>query len=46
MVGVDAYYKLARDLLDDGQFGAALVLDAFNYEKAINNQGQPCVGQL
>ena len=35
-VGVDAYYKLARDLLDDGQFGAALVLDAFNYEKAIN----------
>lgn len=35
-VGVDAYYKLARDLLDDGQFGAALVLDAFNYEKAVN----------
>jgi len=36
VVGVDAYYKLAHDLLDDGQFGAALVLDAFNYEKAIN----------
>lgn len=35
-VGVDAYYKLAHDLLDDGQFGAALVLDAFNYEKAVN----------
>jgi outer membrane receptor protein involved in Fe transport len=35
-VGVDAYYKIARDLLDDGQFGAALVLDAFNYEKGIN----------
>ena len=35
-VGVDAYYKLAHDLLDDGQFGAALVLDAFNYEKATN----------
>lgn len=35
-VGVDAYYKIARDLLDDGQFGAALVLDAFNYEKAVN----------
>jgi len=35
-VGVDAYYKIAHDLLDDGQFGAALVLDAFNYEKAIN----------
>lgn len=36
VVGVDAYYKIARDLLDDGQFGAALVLDAFNYENAIN----------
>lgn len=35
-VGVDAYYKLAHDLLDDGQFGAALVLNAFNYEKAVN----------
>jgi outer membrane receptor protein involved in Fe transport len=35
-VGVDAYYKIARDLLDDGQFGAALVLDGFNYAKAYN----------
>ena len=35
-VGVDAYYKIARDLLDDGQFGAALVLDGFNYAKAFN----------
>jgi len=35
-VGVDGYYKLARDLLDDGQFGAALVLDGFNYAKAYN----------
>src|SRR5262249_10474219 len=35
-VGVDVYYKIARDLLDDGQFGAALVLDDFNYEKATN----------
>jgi outer membrane receptor protein involved in Fe transport len=34
--GVDGYYKLARDLLDDGQFGAALVLDGFNYAKAHN----------
>ena len=34
--GVDAYYKIAKDLLDDGQFGQALVLDAFNYEKGIN----------
>jgi outer membrane receptor protein involved in Fe transport len=35
-VGVDAYYKEARDLLDDGQFGAAYVLNGFNYEKGIN----------
>jgi len=35
-VGVDGYYKIARDLLDDGTFGPGLVLDAFNYEKAYN----------
>jgi len=35
-VGVDAYYKIARDLLDDGQFGAAYVLTAFNYDRAEN----------
>jgi opacity protein-like surface antigen/outer membrane receptor protein involved in Fe transport len=35
-VGVDAYLKTARDLIDDGQFGAALVLDGFNYDRAIN----------
>ena len=33
-VGVDGYYKIAKDLLDDGTFGPGLVLDAFNYEKA------------
>jgi outer membrane receptor protein involved in Fe transport len=35
-VGIDAYYKSARDLLDDGQFGAAYVLTAFNYDRAEN----------
>src|SRR5262249_5913961 len=35
-VGVDTYYKLARDLLDDGQFGQAYVLTGFNYDKAFN----------
>jgi outer membrane receptor protein involved in Fe transport len=35
-VGLDAYYKKAKDLLDDGQFGAAYVLTAFNYESAEN----------
>jgi len=35
-VGIDAYYKTARDLLDDGQFGQAYVLTAFNYAKGEN----------
>ena len=35
-VGVDGYYKIATDLLDDGQFGAAYVLSGFNYEKGEN----------
>jgi outer membrane receptor protein involved in Fe transport len=35
-VGIDAYYKAAKDLLDDGQFGAALILNGFNYETAQN----------
>ncbi len=35
-LGIDAYYKIARDLLDDGQFGQAYVLTAFNYEKGEN----------
>jgi outer membrane receptor protein involved in Fe transport len=34
--GIDAYYKIAKDLLDDGNFGQALVLTAFNYAKGIN----------
>ena len=35
-VGVDGYYKIARDLLDDGQFGQAYVLEGFNYESGKN----------
>jgi outer membrane receptor protein involved in Fe transport len=35
-LGLDAYYKLARDAIDDGQFGQALILTAFNYARAIN----------
>jgi outer membrane receptor protein involved in Fe transport len=35
-VGIDGYYKIARDLLDDGQFGAAYVLSGFNYDRATN----------
>jgi outer membrane receptor protein involved in Fe transport len=35
-VGIDGYYKIARDVLDDGQFGAAYVLNGFNYERGEN----------
>jgi outer membrane receptor protein involved in Fe transport len=35
-VGVDGYYKRAKDLIDDGQFGQAYMLTAFNYAKAEN----------
>ena len=35
-VGLDAYYKIARDQIDVGQFGQALVLNEFNYEKGEN----------
>jgi outer membrane receptor protein involved in Fe transport len=35
-LGVDAYYKIATDLLDNGQFGQALVLSAFNYARGYN----------
>ncbi len=31
-IGVDAYYKQAKNQLDDGQFGAAVILQPFNYE--------------
>jgi hypothetical protein len=34
-LGVDAYYKIATDLIDNGLFGQALVLSAFNYAKGL-----------
>ena len=34
--GIAAYYKIATDLLDDGQFGQAYTLTAFNYAKGEN----------
>ena len=35
-MGLDAYYKMARDMLDDGQFGAAVVLTQFNYARGYS----------
>lgn len=32
-VGVDGYYKRARNQLDDGLFGQTLILSSFNYDK-------------
>jgi len=32
-LGLDAYYKRKKNLLDEGQFGAAVVLSPFNYAK-------------
>jgi outer membrane receptor protein involved in Fe transport len=31
--GIDAYYKIASDLLDEGQFGAPIFFTPFNYQK-------------
>jgi hypothetical protein len=31
--GLDGYYKEATNLIDDGQFGAAPILSAFNYRR-------------
>lgn len=40
-VGLDGYYKQATNLIDDGQFGTAPILSAFNYAK-----GQICGVEL
>ena len=32
-IGLDTYYKLKKNLLDEGQFGSALVLSPYNYAK-------------
>ena len=30
-IGLDGFYKHARNILDEGQFGSALILSSFNY---------------
>lgn len=32
-LGVDAYYKKIKHMLDEGQFGAPIILTPFNYDK-------------
>jgi outer membrane receptor protein involved in Fe transport len=31
-LGIDSYYKLSKDLIDEGQFGAPIILTPFNYK--------------
>jgi len=33
-LGIDGYYRKVRNLLDEGQFGQALVFTPFNYDRA------------
>jgi outer membrane receptor protein involved in Fe transport len=39
-VGVDGFYKSSHSLLDEGQFGAALVQSSFNYERGRQYGGE------
>ena len=32
-LAIDSYYKLKRNLLDDGQFGSGIIQSPYNYEK-------------
>ena len=36
VVGADTYYKIARDQIDDGQFGQAVVLTQFNFARGYS----------
>ena len=33
--GIDAYYKIASNLIDEGQFGAPIILTPFNYQHGL-----------
>ncbi len=35
-VGIDAYYKKSTDLIDEGQFGPAIIFSTFNYARGRN----------
>jgi outer membrane receptor protein involved in Fe transport len=34
-LGIDAYYKIAKNLIDEGQFGAPVILTPFNYARGF-----------
>jgi len=39
-MGIDMYYKMARDMIDDGQFGQAVVLTQFNWARGFSEGGE------
>jgi hypothetical protein len=39
-LGLDAYYKIARNLIDEGQFGAPIILTPFNYAQGYALGGE------
>jgi outer membrane receptor protein involved in Fe transport len=39
-MGIDAYYKMAKDMIDDGQFGQAVVLTQFNWTRGYSEGGE------
>ena len=45
MSGFDAYYKMATDMIDDGQFGQAVVLTQFNWARGYS-EGARIQGQV
>ncbi len=32
-LGIDSFYKMSKDMIDEGQFGAPIVLTPFNYQR-------------
>jgi outer membrane receptor protein involved in Fe transport len=42
-IGVDAYYKISKNLIDEGQFGAPIILTAFNYAQGLQMGIEPTV---
>jgi outer membrane receptor protein involved in Fe transport len=39
-MGIDMYYKQAKDMIDDGQFGQAVVLTQFNWAQGYSEGGE------
>ena len=45
-VGVDTYYKRSTNLIDEGQFGAPIILTPFNYAHGINRGAELTVSYV